>query len=274
MPILLNGDVPDAPDSSAPDARRVSEDGVRSGTFPVAPSAAGDTELRSLQRFKDDTVATLVHELSGPLAAMMMNLDFALTELVEKAGVDDSRNALAESRAAGAKLFRVIANLLDVARSHDDRLTPKPAAIDPDALLARALVAYAGEAAALDVALRSEVTLGRALHADPDLVARILGSLVESALRHADARGAVGIAVRSGTRMGASLTVTYEGRPISADLRAFIFEPFSAAPSTAIPNRGLGLYFSRLAAEAHGGSLEVVNGPGDTTCIRIELPRA
>jgi len=253
---------------------------------PEAPLVGADvaaqaTQLRSLQRFKDDTIATLVHELSSPLAAMMMNLDFALTELAASPGLGlgladaepaDARSALAESRVAGAKLFRAIANLLDIARSDEGRLVPKRVSVDVEAVVARVVDQYATEAKALTVTLRSEVTLVRPIEADPDLLARALSNLVESTLRQTSAGGSIVLAARPGHGLAAVLSVSGDGRPVSPDPRAVVFERDVPVASPDLQLRTRGLYFCRVAIEAHGGSIELVSDPQLATCFRIELP--
>jgi signal transduction histidine kinase len=280
------------PRIARPDVEK-SDAKVRSGTFPVAPEAgeppergqdesspgsagfAEASELRSLQRFKDDTIATLVHELSNPLAAMMMNLDFALAQLAAAPGLagaetGGARSALAESRLAGAKLFRAIANLLDIARSDEGRLVPKRVSVDVEALVTRVMEPYVTEAKALSVTLRSDVTLLRPIEADPDLLARALSNLVESALRQTNAGGSIVLAARPGHGLAAVLSVTGDGRSVSPDPRASVFERDARSLSRDLRSRGL--YFCRVAVEAHGGSVELVCDPQVATCFRIELP--
>lgn len=69
------------------------------------------------------------------------------------------------------------------------------------------------------------------------------------------------------------LTVANDGKPIAPESRAFIFEKYAQVASNASVNRGLGLYFCRVAVEAHGGRIDLVNDPQIATCFRIELPQ-
>jgi signal transduction histidine kinase len=233
-----------------------------------------NAQLKSLQRFKDETTAMLVHDLKSPLSAMMMNLDFALDDLPKSAEGGDVRAALTESRAAGAKLFRMIANLLDIARSDDGRLQPKRAAVDVQALFARVIEEHGTEAQARKVAVTSKVTLTRPIDVDPDIMGRVLANLVENALRYTYAGGSIILAARPVNEGAAvELTVANDGRPIAPESRAFIFEKYGQVASTQSINRGLGLYFCRVAVEAHGGRIDLVNDSQIATCFRIELPQ-
>jgi signal transduction histidine kinase len=235
--------------------------------------ATQNAQLKSLQRFKDETTAMLVHDLKSPLSAMMMNLDFALDDLPPAAGNVDVRTALAESRAAGAKLFRMIANLLDIARSDDGRLVPKRTSIDVQALFQRVIEEHAAEGQARKVKVTSDVSLAVPIEADPDILGRVLANLVENALRYTYAGGTIALAARA-LPDGASveLTVTNDGRPISPEWRSVVFEKYAQVVSTPSANRGLGLYFCRVAVEAHGGRIELTDEPSTATCFRILLP--
>ncbi len=235
--------------------------------------AVQNAQLKSLQRFKDETTAMLVHDLKSPLSAMMMNLDFALDDLPAEASTADIRTALAESRAAGAKLFRMIANLLDIARSDDGRLTPKRAVIDVDALFQHVISEHSAEAQARRVTITSRLTLDGPIDADPDILGRVLANLVENALRYTHADGSIVLAARRLSGSSVEMTVTNDGRPISPEWRAFVFEKYAQVAASQAINRGLGLYFCRVAVEAHGGTIELMNDSTTTTCFRIELPQ-
>jgi len=51
-----------------------------------------------------------------------------------------------------------------------------------------------------------------------------------------------------------------------------IFEKFVWAPGAALTNFGLGMYFCRLAAEAHGGTIRIEEEHTLHTVFVIDLP--
>jgi signal transduction histidine kinase len=236
--------------------------------------AAQNVQLKALQRFKDETTAMLVHDLKSPLSAMMMNLDFALDDLPSETTTGDARTALAESRAAGAKLFRMIANLLDIARSDDGRLAPRRCPLEIPAVFQRVIEEHTAEAQARKVTLESKISLDGHIDADPDILGRVLANLVENGLRYTHAGGKIVLAAAREGPESIILTVTNDGRPISSDLRAFIFEKYGQGVGSQAMNRGLGLYFCRVAVEAHGGKISLSDGDAGSTSFRIELPQS
>ncbi|WNS41353.1 HAMP domain-containing sensor histidine kinase [Paenibacillus sp. MMS20-IR301] len=75
---------------------------------------------------------------------------------------------------------------------------------------------------------------------------------------------------------GAVITVTDNGTGISPESRELIFEPFfrSTGKQSLLRGLGLGLTFSRLLAEAMGGSLELGSAPGEGCSFVLRLPLA
>jgi signal transduction histidine kinase len=67
-----------------------------------------------------------------------------------------------------------------------------------------------------------------------------------------------------------ALTVQDTGPGVPANLRDRIFEPFF---TTKTRGTGLGLPTARRIIEAHGGSIEIVDGPGGAA-IRMVLGRS
>ena len=232
-----------------------------------------NAQLKSLQRFKDDTTAMLVHDLKSPLSAMMMNLDYVLGDLPKLGGEGGVRDALEDCRVAGGRLFRMIANLLDIARSEEGRLTPKRTSVDIRELFGKVLEEYAPEAEARSISFVVNVDLDKPVSADPDLLGRVIANLVDNALRYARRSGKIRLTARIGAVI--ELSVAHEGPRLSADARRTIFDKYTQASATgaATMNRGLGLYFCRVAVEAHGGTISLIEEADTPMCFRVELPR-
>jgi signal transduction histidine kinase len=238
----------------------------------VEPDDDLRAEMASLRRFKDETTAMLVHDLKSPLSAMMMNLDFALEDLRKDASAADVRTALVESRAAGAKLFRMIANLLDVARSDDGSLVPKRAVIDLAALFVRVIGEHVAEAQTRKVTISTRTALVGPVLGDADILGRALANLVDHALRYTPAGGHIVLGAERAAQ-SVVLTVTNDGRSIAPDARALVFERPSRGGVARVIHARPGLHFCRVAVEAHGGTIELADASPEGMCFRIELPR-
>jgi signal transduction histidine kinase len=137
------------------------------------------------------------------------------------------------------------------------------------------------QAATSDVHLEVRVQCDAPVMIDASLMERVLGNLVDNALRFTP-RGRV---VRIGCAIvgdEAELTVTDQGPGIDRANTDRIFEPYFTTDTGAFPGEsvhsGLGLAFCRTIARLHGGDVRAENTPGDdgTTGSRfiVMLPLA
>jgi signal transduction histidine kinase len=95
--------------------------------------------------------------------------------------------------------------------------------------------------------------------ADRPLVVRAVRNLLDNARRHAVSRVTVNV---GGGDAVASMHVHNDGDEITAEDRERIFEPFTRLDNARARDEGgagLGLSLARRIAEAHGGTLEVVD---------------
>jgi two-component system sensor histidine kinase/response regulator len=163
-------------------------------------------------------------------------------------------------------------DLLDVSRMEEGRLPLERSAND--------LVAIAGEArAALSALDRSRVieldAAGPVLvRCDRAILKRVLENLLGNAIRHTPAGGRIAISVRAHDR-GARVVVQDEGPGVPREARSKIFEKFgtvAARQERAFHSVGLGLAFSKLAVEAHGGVIGVDDAQPNGSLFWFELP--
>jgi two-component system, OmpR family, heavy metal sensor histidine kinase CusS len=107
---------------------------------------------------------------------------------------------------------------------------------------------------------------------DRSLFVRIIENLIDNAIRYTPPRGRISMTLRpiaGGTR----LEVGNSGAPVPEQARSIIFEKFGQArKDTGRMNLGLGLYFCRLAVEAHGGRIWIEERPELPTVFCIDLP--
>ncbi len=145
-------------------------------------------ERRKVERFKDQLLSTVSHELRSPLtvikaavANLWDGLAGPLTEQQSQLVSVAHRNA--------ERLARMINNLLDLSRLESGQVEVKPAELDCEALMREA-----GDAARLSRGERKievAVVPGGPLPAvwsDADMAAQLLGNLLDNALRYARAR--------------------------------------------------------------------------------------
>ena len=169
----------------------------------------------------------------------------------------------------GARLSRLIENLLDLSRLEAQAAAPRPGECLVEELIDAALVAQPSEGR-FDVRIDPGL---RAVRADFVQVERALSNLLENASRYANG-GSVNVRARpAGGR--AVIRVTDRGPGISAAEQERIFEPFYRSPARAGETHtgsGLGLAIAKGFIEANGGHVAVESTPGQGTSFVVELP--
>jgi signal transduction histidine kinase len=102
---------------------------------------------------------------------------------------------------------------------------------------------------------------------DPELLKRLLGLLVDNALKYA---GSARLVV---SEDGKSIEIIDHGPGIAEDVKQSVFELFTRGRGiTDVPGLGLGLPMARALAAAVGADLSIEDGNGGGTVVRLTLP--
>jgi signal transduction histidine kinase len=219
-----------------------------------------------LQLQREQLIAFLVHDLKNPVHAIKLN-----SELIgrDKVMAPRSQAAAARIKSDSESLLRMIMNLLDLSKADEGRLVPVRQPIEIAELAAEIAGAMAARARSAEIELVAEVA-PQTIHADPDLIRRVLENLVDNAIRHAPAETRVRISsvARAAT---VELRVADAGPGVPTALHDRVFERFVQGDDGPRGSRGLGLAFCKLAIEAQGGAIWIEDAhPGAIFCIRLD----
>ncbi|MEX2658259.1 MAG: HAMP domain-containing sensor histidine kinase [Acidimicrobiales bacterium] len=214
-----------------------------------------------LNRQKAEFVAAVSHELRTPLASVLGSVQ-TIRRLGSRLAADDADELLEAALAQGARLRRLIEDLLLVAAAEHRTAHHQANPIDPVATLRELEDQFraASGGQRLRVVVDPDVN---ELCTDEDKLQRVLTNLVENAVKYAP-DGPIELRcakVAGGTRF----TVTDSGPGIPAHERERIFERFVQLDQSSTRRQGgtgLGLHLCRNVAELLGGSL-IVCGRGD-----------
>ena len=223
--------------------------------------------LREAERLKEFVLTSVSHDLRTPLTTIK-----ALAQEEQRTGA--SRGA--EIEAQVDRLSRMVGDLLDLSRLRSGEFGAKVELNSADDVIGAAIRQCAG---ILDGKRVSAVIDARqpALYGTFDflLTLRILGNLIENALRFSPAGGEVQVAPRrDGLRL--VIAVADRGPGIPERERDRIFEPFYR-PSGSPPDQGrtgLGLAIARALAREQGGFVETLPRPGGGSVFELTLPGA
>jgi signal transduction histidine kinase len=218
--------------------------------------------LLAQQRFTADAS----HELRTPLTTIRSNVGF-LRAHPDAAG-PDREAALADLEADSARMSRLIADLLTLARA-DAGQRPTLSPVDLGGLAHEVCRQATGlhPTRTLHCAGAPEVVAG-----DADALRRLLWILIDNAVAHTRDGGNVWVAV---TRAGGAVAmqVSDDGTGIPAGLEERIFDRFFRADaSRGRGGSGLGLSIARSIAHTHGGLLTAARNPRGGAVFVATLP--
>lgn len=219
-------------------------------------------------------VANASHELRTPLSVIRTELDVTLSD--PDASSEELRRMGEVVQQATDRAQRLVGSLLTLARLQagvrGELEVREP--VDLATLVPSALEGVQRDAAQRNITIEQEVSPARTV-GDPRLLDRLIGNLLENAVRHNVTGGWVRISCgeKSG---GAWLHVANGGAVIPPTEVVSLFEAFRRGGTrrarTATRGSGLGLSIVRLIVDAHHGRLQAAAPPFGGLAMRIELP--
>ncbi|MGZ4737167.1 MAG: sensor histidine kinase [Acidimicrobiia bacterium] len=226
-------------------------------------------ELAETDRVRRDLVANVSHELRTPLTALQATLE----NIVDGVAVADP-DTLLTMLAQVERLGRLVMQLLDLSRLEAGTvpLDRQDFAVGP--VLAHAVREQQLHAPGVEIEMTVDEP-GLAADGDPERVHQVVANLLENAVRHSPAGGAVQVRAHRSSA-GVTIEVIDEGPGIPEQEASRVFERFYRADSARAASdggAGLGLAIARWIVDLHGGEIHperrephgcrmVVNLPG------------
>jgi signal transduction histidine kinase len=217
--------------------------------------------LAAARRRQRAFVADAAHELRSPLTSMRTQLEVAQH-------LGEGGELVGDLLADVARLSTLVEDLLLLARASDTTHPPVRESVDVRALLVATAKRYDGARVPVSVADGPPVY---ASVSSEDL-RRVLGNLVDNALRHASTRVVLSVRAEPG---GAVMTVVDDGPGIPVDERERVFERFARlddARDRDAGGSGLGLAIVRELLRRAGGSISLQDnaaGPGLAAVVHL-----
>jgi two-component system, OmpR family, phosphate regulon sensor histidine kinase PhoR len=260
------------------------EPGV-AGTFdvpplPEKPSGAvvvlhDVTELRRLERVRQDFVANVSHEFKTPLTAIQGFAETLLAGAMEDS--HSSRRFLEIIRDHAVRLARLTNDLLKLARIEAGKLEveffPVPLMEVIERSAETTLLKASRKQIALEVDVPPDLPMVRG---DASLLRDVLQNLIDNAIQYTPEGGRIQVNAFVGARE-AVVCVADTGIGIPLVDQERIFERFyrvDAARSREAGGTGLGLSIAKHIIEAHGGRLWVESEVGRGSKFFFSVPLA
>ncbi|MGH9717087.1 MAG: HAMP domain-containing sensor histidine kinase [Candidatus Acidiferrales bacterium] len=233
------------------------------------------TELRRLERVRQDFVANVSHEFKTPLTAIQ---GFAETLLA--GAIDDPENShrfLGIIREHAARLARLTDDLLKLARIEAGKLELEFHPVGIAEVVERCAETTLLKATRKKIALQIEIPPGLpAMRGDSGLLREVLQNLLDNAVQYTAPGGRICVTAALGGRE-AVITVSDTGIGIPLADQERIFERFyrvDAARSREAGGTGLGLSIARHIVDAHSGRIWVDSEVGAGSKFSFSIPLA
>lgn len=233
-----------------------------------AELAARLAELRALQAARESMARGLAHDIRNLVGAVSANLSFLKAEA--RPG-SEAAQAAADGLEGARQIVELTEDVLAVSRMEQGALRLLIQGLIVEQVLASCIRRQAGYARDLGVALElGTIEPGLVVAADSKVLGRLLDNLVGNALRYAGAGGRVRLSARRAGRT-ISIEVMDTGPGVPLELRQRVFDEWHTSADGETRHFGIGLHFCRLAAAAHGGTIRIEGGPGDSRFL-VDLP--
>jgi DNA-binding response OmpR family regulator len=199
-----------------------------------------------------EATALLAHDLNNGLAVSLSNLSYLIDSVK---GDADQTEALAATLRSVRRMAGLVANFVDIARFED-------AAVKPNAQRTRVRGVLQGvidvNAPAVTKGITFEIDCDDKFEAriDAGLIERVLHNLFGNATRYCNQGGKIVLGAHrwhADQDGSVEIYVANTGPQIPENIRPNLFGKYVQGKGG---KRGMGLYFCRLVAEAHGGKIE------------------
>ena len=221
---------------------------------------AGDVE--SMLDAKRALLLGISHELRTPLSRMRLELEF----LDDEEKVESLKTEIIE-------MEKIVVSLLEA-----ERLNSRHAQLSRTKVIIGELINellddfFSRDAERISVSLPAEPI---AAHVDEARITLLFKNLIANALRYSSREDGLVELTVSTNEGELVMTVTDHGPGLSQDQAEHIGEPFYRSDSSRARESGgtgLGLYLATLVANAHGGSLKLLDTDDHGTSFEVRIP--
>lgn len=221
----------------------------------------------------------IAHDLRSPLTRLRARLETAYLDV--EAGKGDATEALAQALDDTDGVLKTFGAVLAIARLQAAGQARDQVVFDPAELGADMAELYEPVCEDKGLDFGSELTQGLQIRGNREFLAQALANLLDNAVKYTPEGGAIMLRVRRRSSGEVEYSVTDTGPGVPDEDRERVVERFVRLENSRNePGSGLGLSLVAAVAEAHGGRLELAEGPGKVgemgpgLRVAFVLPRA
>ena len=232
------------------------------------------SELRRLEKLRQEFVANVSHELKTPLSAIMAYAETLRDDNIIEAA--DRQRFLEQIEEQSQRLDELIQDMLQLARIESGQARYEITTLQIGDLVERCLMAHDDTARAKQIMLAVEPSPPAGVKADEEAIRQILDNLLTNAIKYTPNGGQVAVRWRI-EHDEVAIQVEDDGIGIPEEHHARIFERFyrvDKARSRELGGTGLGLSIVKHLAQMLGGSVSIESVPGTGTTFEVRIPAA
>jgi two-component system, OmpR family, heavy metal sensor histidine kinase CusS len=258
---------------------RIAEDAFRQenqaavALASLAKAQEQNRQLELLQRERDALLEIIVHDMRSPVGAAMLSLEYLMLELKKQPHQAPLLEAAEDAVHTLNSLSGMIGQILDTAKLESGRITLRLDLIDVKPILVATVRETAARAASRSITVGLEAGEGIIAALDQRLFPRALDALLTHVLRRTPEGGRMLVALtHDDHEVRVSLHSNAPAVPAAEREKIFDKFPFTEGEARRVTGWGLGLYFCRLVAATHQGTILVEDVDGWPTSFVIRLP--
>ncbi len=232
-----------------------------------------NTRLQEMERARSEFLAMISHDLHTPLTAITGSLEVLLRENLR---TEQGRELLGIAQKHADRLFRMVSDILDLARIEAGRFSIRCGPFDVVDALRVAMDRLRRSAQEKEITLTLSAPDGIApVYADGLRMEQVINNLLGNALKFTPPGGRISVTVGE---LATELLVGVEdtGMGVPEEHRDRIFDRFYRVPLPAgmeVEGTGLGLSICKAIVEEHGGRIWVESAVPRGSTFAFTLPK-
>lgn len=223
-------------------------------------------------RWQEDQTRMMLHDIRAPLHTLLISLKTLLPQQLDPSGQQELLSVAYDS---AQMLQDMLQTTMDAMHLEAGRIPLRYQPLQVAALIQTACEPFEVMHTTDQPCLRRVVPEDLpVLWADRSIIERVLMNLLSNAFKHTARTGEIVIHAQLATDQPAlEFLVIDNGHGIPLDAQSRIFDRFfQAREQDRQRGLGIGLYFCRVAVEAHGGRISVISTPDVGSAFKVVLP--
>jgi signal transduction histidine kinase len=232
------------------------------------------TELKKLDKMKDEFISTVSHELRTPLTSIKGALGLLDSSVLGEMP-NQAKSMIGIAHNNSNRLVRLINDVLDIEKIEAGKMNFVLKEIELSPFLDQVVDANRAYALQHTVMLNlARIDDDLKIKGDPDRLEQVVTNLLSNAVKYSLKGGRVFVTAE-GRANTVRISIRDEGSGIPEDFQKKIFSKFAQADSSdtrAHGGTGLGLTISKAIVEQHGGTIGFNTAENNGTTFYFDLP--